>query len=115
MSPKTPLSHIAAGVDHDDVAGLGVIERVAMELLFRLGILVDAVEIFALRHELQRQRRPGNRPAGGAGRRAADVGVADPHPVEGAARRGGADPLQGVDPFARRAGDVIGLDHRVST
>ena len=63
MSPKTPLLQVAAGVDHDDVAGLGVIEGVAVQLLLRLGIFVVAVEVLALRHELQRQRRPGDRPA----------------------------------------------------
>ena len=84
--------HVAARVDHDDIAGLRVIEDVAMQLLLRLGVFVLAVKILALRHELQRQRRTGDGAAGGARRRPADMRVADAHPVQRAARGRGADP-----------------------
>ena len=103
--------HVAARVDHDDVAGLRVIEHMAVQLLLRLGVFVLAVKVLALRHELKGQRRAGDGPAGGAGGRAADVRVADAHLVERAARGRGADMLQRLDPFARRAGDVVRLNH----
>ena len=57
MSPNTPEVDVAAGIDHHDVALLDMVEHVAMELLFGIGIFAVAIEIFALGHELQRQRR----------------------------------------------------------
>ena len=49
------------------VAGLRVIEDVAVQLLLRFGVLVDLVQVLPFRHELQRQRGPGDADAGGPG------------------------------------------------
>ena len=45
--------HVAARIDDDDVAGLGVVQGVAVELFFRVGVFIDRVLVFALGHELQ--------------------------------------------------------------
>lgn len=47
---------------------------------------VHVVEVFALRHELQRQGRPSDGPAYGPRGRATDMRVADAHLDERAAR-----------------------------
>ena len=49
---KDAAAHVATRINHHNVAGLGVVEDMAMELLFRVGIFIDAVLIFALGHKL---------------------------------------------------------------
>jgi hypothetical protein len=71
-------SHVAPGVDHHHVARLGVVEHMPVQLPLGLGIFVVAVQILALGHELQRQRRASDALAPGPGDRAADVRVVNP-------------------------------------
>ena len=54
-------AQVAARVHDHDVAGLGVVEHVAVELPLRVGVLVVAVQVLALGHELERQRRADDR------------------------------------------------------
>jgi hypothetical protein len=91
--------------------GLRVIERVAVELLLGLSELISAVEILALGHELQRERRASHRPAAVPGDRAHDEGVADAEMIEHAAHGGGSRLLERGAPCRRRALNVLGLDH----
>ena len=115
MSPKTPARHVAAGVDHDDVARLDVVEDVAVQLLLRIGVFVLAVEVLALGQELQRQRRPDDRLAGVPAHRPLHVRVADAHVAERAGDGGRADVAEGVDEVAGRPGDAGGMRHCLST
>ena len=100
-----PLAHVAAGVDHDHVAGLGREHHVAVELQVGVVVLGAVEEVLALGHALQRQRRAGGGAAGDQRDGAADVRVADAEAVELAADGGGADPRQ-------RVGDARGRGAR---
>ena len=54
-------AHVAARVHDHDVAGLRVVEDVPVQLLLGVGVLVHPVQVLALRHELERQRRADDR------------------------------------------------------
>jgi hypothetical protein len=84
-------AQVTAGVHHDDVPGLGVVEHVAVQLLLRVGVLVDLVQVLPLRQELQGEGRAGHAHPRRPGHRPADVGTADSELVELAARGGASD------------------------
>ena len=109
--PEHAAAHVAARVHHDDVARPGVVQDVAVQLLLRLGVLVDLVEILALRHELQSQRRAGDTDPRRDGHGSHDVGAADAEPVEFAARRRAADRRETRHEVRCGPDDVPGLQH----
>ena len=82
---------VATGIYDDDVTGLGVVEGVAVELFFRVGVFIDRILVFALGHKLQGQGWADDVLARGAGDRALDVGVADAQAGEFASGRGAAN------------------------
>jgi hypothetical protein len=69
----------------------------AMELLFRVCVFVNAILIFTLWHKLERQRRANNafarRPRSGA----ANVWITDAEAAQLTTRRGTTDPGETVD------------------
>src|SRR5690349_3890102 len=81
-----------------------------MQLPLGLVVLVDVIEILALRHALQRQRRSRRRAPWNKRPRAADMGVPDAErAVELARERRSPDGGKRIDELSRRAGDVLDL------
>ena len=89
--------HVAARIDDDDVAGLGVVQGVAVEVFFRVGVFIDRVLVFALGHKLQGQGRADDVLARSAGDRALDVGVADAQASQFAGSGRAGNRGEGVD------------------
>ena len=87
-------AHVAARIDDDDVAGLGVIEDMAVQLPLRVGVLALAVQVLALGHELERQRRADGDCARCPRTRPHNLGVAHPQTIQFARRGGTANVFQ---------------------
>ena len=83
--------HVAAGINDDDVAFLGLVEHVPVQLLFDIGVFAFLEQILALGHHLQRHAGPGDHRAGHSRDWAHHVAVADAHMRERRAGSCGAD------------------------
>jgi len=82
-----------------------------VQLLLRVGVLLDAVQILALGHELEGQRRADHRLAARPRRQAADMRVANAQAAQFAAGGRAANLRQAVDHFLGGSLDVRCLDH----
>jgi hypothetical protein len=87
-------AHVAARIDHDHVAFLDMVEHMAVQLRFGIGIFALAEQVGPLRQELQRQRRADDRLAGVLRHRAQHVRAAEAHMAERAGDRRRPDVLE---------------------
>ena len=90
-------AHVASGIDHDDVAGLGVIQDMAVELSFRVLVFPFAIHIFTFGHELESQSWSNDALAGSPGDGSSDLRIADSEAREFTGGSGAADAGQAVN------------------
>jgi hypothetical protein len=88
-----------------------VVEHVAVQLALGIGVLVDAVQILAHRHELQCEGRPDDATTSAPGAWPAHGGIANAEPVQLAAGGRGTDVGQCCHERRIRAIDVGRLEH----
>jgi hypothetical protein len=104
---------VAARVHDHHVAGLGVVQHVAVDLRLRVHVLGVGVQVLALRHELQRHRRTHDGRARRVAHRPDDVRAAHPEPLQLAGRGRAPDVLQRLDELLRWALDIPCFDRLV--
>ena len=73
---ENPAAHVTPCINDDNIAGLGMIECMAVQLFFGIVIFIDCVDVFAFGHKLQGKCRTNDRLSGGAGDGTQDLGVA---------------------------------------